>query len=438
MLNTTPAFNLKAVLNETGIAADTLRAWERRYGLPMPERTPGGHRLYSQSDIETVKWLMARQEEGLSISRAVDLWNEHLAAGRDPLAEFRAQDSPALTAFPGASSLDALREAWLQACLDFDESEAENVLNQAFGVYPVEQVCTQVLQRALSQMGEFWYSDRASAQQEHFASSLAMRRLDALLAAAPRPTRRQTVLIGCPPDEWHAFIPLMLTLFLRRRGLNTVYLGANVPLIRFQEAVQAIGPELVILTAQQLHSAATLMQIARLLRDHTIPAGYGGRIFNLHPELQARIPAQFLGYDITSATQTVENLLVNPSAFAGEIPLDTMHQAALSGFDRKRPLVEANVAHSQSENSAAQRYITIANQFMGDNLSAALKFGNLSLLDSEIHWIEGLLGNVAIGSQELHAYLSHYHNAVSAELGQDGALIANWLSNTLANRKNWS
>ncbi len=52
MLSTTPAYNLKVVLKETGLAADTLRAWERRYGLPMPQRTAGGHRLYSQRDIE--------------------------------------------------------------------------------------------------------------------------------------------------------------------------------------------------------------------------------------------------------------------------------------------------------------------------------------------------------------------------------------------------
>ena len=86
MLSTTPAYNLKVVLKETGLAADTLRAWERRYGLPMPQRTAGGHRLYSQRDIETIKWLMKRQEEGLSISRAVDMWNEQLASGTDPLA----------------------------------------------------------------------------------------------------------------------------------------------------------------------------------------------------------------------------------------------------------------------------------------------------------------------------------------------------------------
>src|SRR5512133_2753216 len=86
MINTTPAFNLKVVLKETGIAADTLRAWERRYGLPMPQRSAGGHRLYSQRDIEIVKWLMKRQAEGLSISRAVDLWKEQLVSGSDPLA----------------------------------------------------------------------------------------------------------------------------------------------------------------------------------------------------------------------------------------------------------------------------------------------------------------------------------------------------------------
>src|SRR5918993_3655703 len=97
MARTTPAYNLKVVLKETGIAADTLRAWERRYGLPMPQRSAGGHRLYSQRDIETIKWLMKRQEEGLSISRAVDMYNDLLASGSDPLGD---SVQPALTSTP--------------------------------------------------------------------------------------------------------------------------------------------------------------------------------------------------------------------------------------------------------------------------------------------------------------------------------------------------
>ncbi len=51
----TPIFNMKVVVEETGIKPDTLRAWERRYGLPEPNRTQGGHRLYSQYDIDMLK-----------------------------------------------------------------------------------------------------------------------------------------------------------------------------------------------------------------------------------------------------------------------------------------------------------------------------------------------------------------------------------------------
>jgi len=86
----TPTYNLKAVLKETGLKADVLRAWERRYDLPKPHRTPGGHRLYSEYDIETIKWLMARQEEGLSISHATELWRSLKASGQEPLQQVQA------------------------------------------------------------------------------------------------------------------------------------------------------------------------------------------------------------------------------------------------------------------------------------------------------------------------------------------------------------
>lgn len=261
-LSRTPTYNLKAVLRETGIKPDVLRAWERRYGLPMPDRTPGGHRLYSLYDIETVKWLIQRQNEGLSISRAVDLWNEMLSQDRDPL-EKSTQPTLALQArqqaiyLPPETNLESIRSHWLAACLNYNETAAEQALNQAFGLYPVETVCTEILQRGMAELGMLWYEGRASVQQEHFASGLAMRRLDSLLSAAPAPTRSQTVLIGCPPDEWHTFTPLLLALFLRRRGINVIYLGANVPANRFEETIAAIQPSLIILAAQQLTSAAT-------------------------------------------------------------------------------------------------------------------------------------------------------------------------------------
>src|SRR5215213_171735 len=250
MISTTPAFNLKVVLKETGIAADTLRAWERRYGLPMPQRSAGGHRLYSQRDIEIIKWLMKRQEEGLSISRAVDLWNEQIASSTDPLASLiqTAATMPVQYQSPD-TKLDSLRADWIEACLNFSESSAEQVLNQAFSLFPVESVCLDLLQKGLSEIGDRWYENRASVQQEHFASALAIRKLDALLSASPAPTRRQTVLVGCPTEEWHIFTPLLLALLLRRRGLNVIYLGANVPSEQFANTVKETRADLVVLVA---------------------------------------------------------------------------------------------------------------------------------------------------------------------------------------------
>ncbi|HEY5902826.1 MAG TPA: B12-binding domain-containing protein, partial [Anaerolineales bacterium] len=295
-LSHTPAYNLKVMLRETGIAADTLRAWERRYGIPTPKRTPGGHRLYSQHDIHLVRWLMARQAEGLSISRAADLWNELTASGSDPLEDSasRASSTPAPALAPADTSLDALRADWIAACLKFNEPAAEQALNQAFSMFPVEAVCTSILQRALSEIGELWYQDRASVQQEHFASALAMRRLDALLAASPAPWREQIVMVGCPAEEWHAFTPLLLSLLLRRRGLNVIYLGANVPSLQFAEAASNVRADLVILVAQTLLTAAALQHVANTLAGQDVPAAFGGRIFNLFPSIVESIPAHFL------------------------------------------------------------------------------------------------------------------------------------------------
>src|SRR5690606_24470005 len=101
-----------------------------------------------------------------------------------------------------------------------------------------------------------------SVQQEHFASALAVRRLNALLTAAAPPTRPGRILAALPPDEMHAFILLMLALLLRRRGFDVVYLGTNVPFARFSETFALINPRLLLSAAQTLTSAASLQALA--------------------------------------------------------------------------------------------------------------------------------------------------------------------------------
>lgn len=431
MLSKSPAFNLKAVLHETGLAADTLRAWERRYGLPVPQRTAGGHRLYSQYDIETIKWLIARQAEGLSISRAVDLWNEMTASGSDPLAGLAPSSLAMLTisspTVPADTTLDAIRAEWITACLNFSETQAEQALNRAFSMFPVEAVCIEVLQKGMSEMGSRWYQNQASVQQEHFASGLAMRRLDALLSASPAPTRNLTVLIGCPPNEWHTFTPLLLALLLRRRGLNVIYLGANVPTERFAETALRVKADLVVLVAQTLNSAAHLQHVALALNSQKIPVSFGGRIFNIRKGIVDYIPGQFLGNAVEGSVMEVESLLKSKFKEKAAKVATQEYVAAMHAFNSKRTHIESTLKLHIQPLAISPEELDTSIHYLGDNVSAALQFGDMEHLSEEIEWLKLLLQSYQRPKQELIDFMENYSQAVDAHINGQGDPIKKWL-----------
>ena len=434
MTSRTPTYNLKAVLKETGLKADVLRAWERRYELPQPHRTPGGHRLYSEYDIETIKWLRARQAEGLSISHAVDFWNETVESGIDPLVKYSPvsalpiPDQPPFT----DSRIETLRQNWLEANLAFDGIKADEVLNQAFAIYPVETVCTEILQQGISEIGNYWYMDKASVQQEHFASAQARRRLETLITATPPPTRQQTVLVGCPPGEQHTFPVMLLNLFLRRRGLQVVYLGADIPIAQMAETVGVIKPDLIVLAAQQLPTAAALQSTLLALQGLNIPLAYGGLIFNRVPSLCERIPAFFLGETLEEAVQRIEQLVVTPTSLPLTVNVDTPFQELSRLYREKRPLIEVAVFERLSKDARQIEFIAEANSFFGIALSAALELGDPAFLEADLNWVKRLLTGRNITTERFTPYLTIYSHAVSKELGEASAPIIAWIGRYLA------
>jgi MerR family transcriptional regulator, light-induced transcriptional regulator len=431
----TPLYNLKAVIQETGLKPDTLRAWERRYGLPEPDRTSGGHRLYSLRDIEVLKWLIARQVEGLSISRAVDLWRTLKAEGNDPLnmreyaAEPRRQSLQALVS--GGESLNDLCDTWVNACLAFDGQQAEGLLAQAFALYPAEVVCFDVLQKGITQIGSGWYRGEYTVQQEHFTSELALRRIDALIAAAPPPTRTGRILIGCPPGEEHTFGALLLTALLRREGYDIVYLGANVPVEHMEHTIATARPDLVVMAAQQLHTAVSLLDAAHLLRRLHIPLAFGGLIFNELIWLPERIPGIFLGATLSEAPDHIVQLMGIRQQVHKLDPVPEAYQETAALFRKYRPDIEAQIWRQLEHSRMGLNHLNTANLNLGRDIDSALCLGNMDALNPELTWIRGLLRNLKLPAQLLDQYLSTYRDAVGTALGLDGQLITNWLDTTI-------
>ncbi len=436
-LNESPAYNLKVVINETGIKSDTLRAWERRYGLPSPHRTSGGHRLYSEKDIAIIKWLIARQGEGLSISRAVKLWHSLEAEGESPLLVPEYQEirqSLYETAVPSNNTVDDIRAAWIAACMNFDEASAERILTQAFALYQPEMVLTGLLQRALAEIGELWFQGKVTVQQEHFASALAMRRLNTLLAASPAPTRPGRVLIGCPPHEDHTFAPLTLTIMLRYRGWELIYLGANVPLGRFVSTVESIKPDLIIMTAQQLYTAAKLFEVAQhVAAEQSVKLAFGGRIFNTVPRLRQRVPGYFLGESMESATQVVDRLLSFglPAPTVKRVP--DFYLKALELFRDNQAMIEGHAWNLLKADGMSYEHYANANLHLSRDIYAALTFGDIEFLSAEIAWAEKLLLNYSMPVESLHRYLQAYHQSAQNYLGGPAELVVDWLSEVSSN-----
>ncbi len=302
-----PIYNAKAVTRQTGVTPATLRAWERRYGVLLPDRTAGGHRLYSARDIAAIKWLRQHIDEGMTISRAVVLLQHQLGrAGVIPQVQV-------LTEAPQpARSLESIRTDLYEALIDFDEAAADEVLSEAYSLHSIEAVCVNVIQVALAQLGHDWTQGKITVAHEHFASNYLRRKLLALIDTGPS-TRPGTIAIGAAPADMHEMGILLLSIFLRRRGWHVVYLGQAVPLEDLPKSLPMVNADVLVLAATVADSAQALRGIQVLL--DRIPAAqrpafaFGGPAFNDQPEFVAEMPGIFLGETIQSGIDTIERLL---------------------------------------------------------------------------------------------------------------------------------
>ena len=252
--STEARYNTKAVVNETGVPADTFRAWERRYGTPMPYRTTSGQRLYSERDIAVVRWLRDRTAAGMTISQAVRL----LASAQiTPNQEVERADWP------------TLRKRLVEALTALDPASADSILAHAFARFSLDDVCLQLIEPSLVTIGERWHAGTLSIGQEHFASGFIRRKLHALLNVYDVVVGHTSIVAACVPGEHHDIGLLILVLALVRRGYRVVYLGADLPIQGLLPVVEQVKPALVCLSASTSETAKHIEPIARAL--HALP-----------------------------------------------------------------------------------------------------------------------------------------------------------------------
>lgn len=294
-----PLYNIQAASSASGVLAITLRSWERRYGVPEPNRDTKGYRLYSQRDIAIARWLKDRVQQGIGISRAVNMLRV-LEAGELPL-----QDAAPL-------HFETLRDHLLDAVIALDEAAINRVVSQALMIGSVEDVAISLIQPALYEIGERWEAGTVSVTSEHVGSNLLRSYLAQLIRLTPPPLRDAEVVVGCAPGELHDIGALMLSLFLRRRGFRVIYAGANVEEESFVADTMGRRPAAICLSAARVPSAESLCRVfSRLSAEWAPLLGFGGRAYLEQPDLIAKTPGIYLGDDARLATRRLEAALLD-------------------------------------------------------------------------------------------------------------------------------
>src|SRR6476620_10907493 len=228
----------------SGVSPELLRAWERRYGLLEPTRSPGGLRLYTPDDLTRVQAMQQHLAEGLAAAEAAALATSTATGDEAPTAGAKDELAAALSSF--------------------DEGAANTAFDALLARLSLDALLREVVIPYLHELGEQWRRGEASVAQEHFASSLLRGRLLGLARGWGRGLGPLAIL-ACAPGEQHDLGLLAFGLALRARGWRIVYLGADTPIESVADAAKLSAPAFVVISSASAERVASLAEPLRAL-----------------------------------------------------------------------------------------------------------------------------------------------------------------------------
>jgi MerR family transcriptional regulator, light-induced transcriptional regulator len=244
-----------------GVSPNTLRSWERRYGFPCPRRTPGGHRQYALTDVESLRAALAQTH---NVSSAVALARQR---GEGP---------------PSSSRLASAFGA-------FDEEIADRLLEESLALRSVERTIEDLLLEAVALRLE----DRSAGAEYEYAWRYASGWLAALKRVSPPALRSEGVLVldASGPLDLDGLYALALEVVLRRAGLRTLLLSPAVEPRRLGRALRALVPSAVVLTGRRitLDGIARVVFAVRSARGEVLVCDYRGAIPGTGPATVTRL-----------------------------------------------------------------------------------------------------------------------------------------------------
>jgi methanogenic corrinoid protein MtbC1 len=269
-----PGYSIAAVSKLTGVSCHALRVWERRYGFPVPERSPSGHRRYSQEQVATLTALVKLHGSGRAISELIGEYQAGQLVIKPEVA------TPAGPETAGTPVVDRYFRGEINS--------AEALLDELTDRLSAMEMIERVIEPAMIEIGERWFRGEAQIFQERVATHGLMARLNQLLDRARRdnPKPQRSVIISAVKGDQHSGGVLMASVSLEASGWRAIPLGSDVPVEQIQMAVDRWKPNAIALSF--VLSRNINKRFRELSRIQGVPVFVAGRSIVNHQGLARR------------------------------------------------------------------------------------------------------------------------------------------------------
>jgi len=275
-MKNTNTYPIRHVAQKTGLTPHLIRAWERRYGAVVPERTPSNRRLYSEEDIERLKLLRRAAGAGHSMAQIAGMSTEALS---ELMGGERAEPA-GLSTSPKSESPAFHLGRCLTKVQQLDPAGLHEALNRAAIALNRTAIIEDVVSPLLRKIGDLWGEGTLKVANEHMATAVIRSFLGELLVSAYGSQSAPRIVVTTPPGEWHEIGALMLAVEAAGLGWQAVYLGPNLPAEEILSATEQAHAKAVALSVVQGTDDFHLIRELKKLRQYLpekVPLMVGGR-----------------------------------------------------------------------------------------------------------------------------------------------------------------
>lgn len=223
------SFTIKDIENLSGIKAHTIRIWEQRYSFLKPQRSDTNIRNYSNEELKVILNIALLNRHGYKISHidkmtAAEMKQKILLL--NPLAQ-----------------QERIVNALIQQMIDFEMDAFESTLEKYISSHGIEKTIMQIVFPFLEKVGILWMTNHIIPAQEHLVSNIIRQKIiNGIETVQPLIKSSESILLFLPENEHHELGLLFMHYMLKSRGLNVIYLGANIPLKDIEFVVKLKKP----------------------------------------------------------------------------------------------------------------------------------------------------------------------------------------------------